>query len=125
MRKLPKIVFIIIVTLATSWLTSIAYGHTNDTAQLNGSTGAGPEITPAIQADAPAATFYGSAIGAATPGDLFYINAADIAEDMAFTLYLSNTDQLIHYLEYLNMDIAVYCEVTPGQWEKVTSSGLC
>jgi hypothetical protein len=125
MRKLLKIFFIIIIaTLAASGLTSIAFGHTNNTAQLNGSTSAGPEITPALQADAPAAIFYGSAIGTITPGDLFYINAADIAVDMAFTLYLSNTDQLIPYLAYLNMEIAVYHEITPGQWERVTLPGL-
>ena len=125
MRKTFKILFIVIlVALAASLLTSVAYGHTNGATQLNGSTTAGPEITPALKTDAPAAAFYGSAIGAVIAGDLFYINATDINVDMVFTLYLSNTDQLIHYLAYLNLEIAVYREIAPGQWEKATLAGL-
>ena len=119
MRKLFKIILItIILATAASWVTSVAYGHDNAGAQLSGSTQQGIEITVAPVAAAPAATFYGGAIGSVTPGDLFYINAADAPQDITVNLYLTNVDQLVHNLRYLNLKVVVYYEVSPGQWEK-------
>jgi hypothetical protein len=118
-RKLAKIAIIAILMItAASWLTSVAYGQNNDTLQLNAENGQDIQITPALPEDAPAATFYGNAIGSVAAGDLFYINAANATPDITVNLYLTNVDQLVHNLRYLNLEVGVFREVSPDQWEK-------
>jgi hypothetical protein len=120
MRNLVKVAIIaILVIMAVSWLTTTAFGHDNDSLQLNAAAAEGPVITPAPLADAPAVTFFGNAIGTVTPGDLFYIDSSNVSMDLEFTLYLTNADQLTPSLAYLHLNIAVYRETTPGQWEKL------
>jgi hypothetical protein len=99
-----------------SWLTSIAYAQTAlDSGQAEISVEAAPAST------APAATFFGKAIGGITPGDLFYINATNSPQDMTISLYITNADVLIHYLRYLTLRVGFYVEDGNGQWQKVTS----
>jgi hypothetical protein len=120
MKKLLKIAIIaILMIIAASWLTTVAYGHNNDALQLNTENGQGIQITPAPQEDAPAATFYGNAIGGVTAGDLFYINTANTTPDITINLNLTNTDNLVHTLRYMNLEVGIYREDSPGQWEKV------
>jgi hypothetical protein len=120
MKKLLKIAFIaMMMIIAASWLTTVAYGHDNNNLQLNGEPAQDIQITSALTEDAPAATFYGNAIGGVTPGDLFYINAANTAPDITVNINLTNTDRLVHILRYMNLEIGIYGETTPGQWEKV------
>jgi hypothetical protein len=119
MRKLLKIAIIAILMItAASWLTSVAYGQNNDALQLNVENGQDIQITPALPEEAPAATFYGNAIGGVTAGNLFYINTANTTQDITVNLYLTNAEQLIHTLRYMNLEVGIYREVNPGQWEK-------
>ena len=107
-----------LMVTAVSWLTTVAYGHNNDNLQINAAKGTDIQITPAPQQDAPAATFYGSAIGGVTAGDLFYIDSANTTPDFTATLYLTNVEQLVHNLRYMTLEVGVYREVGPDQWEK-------
>jgi hypothetical protein len=97
-------------------LTSIAYAQT---ALDSGQAEIGIEAAPASAA--PAATFFGKAIGGVTPGDLFYINATNSPQDMTISLYITNADELIHYFRYLIFKVAVYVEDIDGQWKQITS----
>lgn len=120
MRRLLKVIAaIILIATAVSWLTSVAYGQTNDTAQLHTTTIPGLEITATPQSDAPAATFYGNAIGSVKSGDLFFINAVNVPQDMTLNLYITNIDQMVPVLRYMTLEIIIYREDAAGQWEKV------
>jgi hypothetical protein len=91
-------------------LTPVAYGQTNDA-------GAAPiQIEPADPAAAPTAQFYGGAICAITPGDLFYLNAADTPMDINATLTITNPENLVHYFRYLILNIVVYADDNNGNW---------
>jgi hypothetical protein len=105
--------------IAASWLTTVAYGHNNDALQINAENGQDIQITPAPQEDAPAATIYGNAIGSITAGDLFFIYTANTTPDITVNLNLTNTDSLVHTLRYMNLEVGIYRENNPGQWEKV------
>ncbi len=119
MRKIGKIILIaLLVTVITSWITTVAYGHENASATLDATIDEGISVEPAPVAEAPNAHVYRNYIGGINPGNLFYINAADVRQDMAITVSLTNADRLIHCFNYLNLEIGVYFEVTPGQWEK-------
>jgi hypothetical protein len=123
---MKKVIIIIMVTVmvltVASWLTSTAFGHTNDDVAL-GSTIAEGNITveAAPLEAAPSVTFFGSAIGGVEPGDLFYVSANNSPLDFTINLYITNADQLIHYLKYLILKVTVYVEDAGGQWLPVTS----
>ena len=99
-----------------SWLTSAVFGQTNsDTGQTDIQvTAAPPEALPSID-------FIGNAIGGVKAGDLFYVDTTDSPLDMSLELYITNPDELIHYLRYLILKVAVYVEDTDGQWQLITS----
>ena len=119
MRRLIKVILVTIIIMVTaSWLTSIAYGHTSDSTPLNATTEPGVTVAAAPLADAPSATFYGNAIGTITSGDLFYIDSANVTQDISVTLYITNVDNLIHHFKFLTLKVAVYYEVGEGQWER-------
>ncbi len=102
--------------LIVSWLTSTAYGQTNgDTEQ------AGIQVQAAPPEALPIVDFIGNAIGGVTGGDLFYIDAAGSPLDISLELYITNPDELIHYLRYLILKVAVYVEDTGGQWRQIIS----
>ncbi len=102
--------------LAVSWIIPAAYGQTNsDTEQTDIKVEAAPpEALPKVD-------FYGNAIGGVKAGDLFYIDAAGSPLDISLDLYITNPDELIHYLRYLILKVAVYVESADGQWQQITS----
>ncbi|MFC1914544.1 hypothetical protein ACFLXF_04655, partial [Chloroflexota bacterium] len=108
--------FIMLATLLlTPW--PVAYAYDNDIAEQ-----APIQIEAAAASAAPAWYAYGGAVGGVSaPGDLFYIDVADSAVDTLFTLYLTNTDELIHYYRYLILRVGVYVQNDTGQWEKATT----
>lgn len=117
MRKTLKFILItVMLLLAVSWLTSIAYGQTNGEAEQTGI-----QVEAAPPEKAPTASFFGNAIGGVTGGDLFYINATNYQPDMSVDLYITNADELVHYLRYLILKVAVYKEDTDGQWQQIIS----
>lgn len=119
MRKLLKVALIaILIMAAASWITSMAYGHDNNTFQLDATIQEGIRVEPAPAAAAPSAAFYGNAICTITPGDLFYINAANITQDITATLYITNTAEMVSLFRYMALNVAVYIQTAEGQWEK-------
>lgn len=117
MRKtLRFFLTILMLLLAVSWVTSVAYGQTNGDAKQTDI-----HIEPAPPEVSPKADIFGNAIGGVTAGDLFYIDAAGSPLDISLDLYITNPDELIHYLRYLILKVAVYTEVTDGQWQQITS----
>ncbi len=119
MRKLIKIILIaILVTAAASWLTSVAYGHNNDSIRLDGSINEGIRVEAAPLEAAPSITCHGGAIGSVIRGDLFYIDSTNITQDINVNLTITNADELIHYFKYMTLKVVVYYEVGEGQWEK-------
>jgi hypothetical protein len=119
MWKIGIVILIVITALCfLPRLTSIAYGQTN-----------GNEGKPAVQVTAagssaaPSAEFFGKAIGSVTPGDLFFVDAAGNPGEITLSLYITNTGELIHYLRYLTVHVAVYVEDSPGQWTKSQING--
>lgn len=77
-------------------------------------------IEAAEPAAAPKLNAYGNAIGGVTPGDLFHIESANSTVDTLYTLYITNTDELIHCYRYMNLNIGIYVQTGIDQWEKVT-----
>ena len=112
MRKVLKLTLVVAVLLLLPWLTSIAYGNSNDAPAP-----AGVRVAAAGQAAAPQATFLGDAHGSVTPGDLFYIDATGSPHDMAISLYITNADELTHYLRYFILRVTVYSASEDGQWQ--------
>ena len=105
-----------------SWLTSTAYGQNNDNATLAVTAANGEiKVEAAPPANTPAATFFGNTIGGVTACDLFYVNATDSPLDISVDLYIANPNELIHYLKYLILKVAVYVEDIDGQWKQITS----
>ena len=117
MRKILQFIFIIvIIPVVASWLIPTAYGQTNsDTEQSD------IYVEAAPPGAAPSVTFFGNAIGGVTGGDLFYINADSYQPDISMALYITNTNELIHYLRYLILKVVVYVEDIDGQWKPITS----
>lgn len=119
MRKLFTIIIItLLIAIAASWATTVAYGHTNDSLQLNGTINDGILVEAAPPETAPAVTLFGSAISSVTPGDLFFIDSTNVTQDISITMTLTNADALVHYLKYMTLKVVVYYEVAPGQWQK-------
>jgi hypothetical protein len=70
----------------------------------------------------PAYTVFGRAIGGVTtPGDLFYINAANNGADIKATLYLTNAQELVNHYSYLILRVGVYVE-SDGEWQQASGS---
>lgn len=117
MRKTLKFfLLILMLLLAASWVTSIAYGQTRgDASQTD------IQVEAAPPEASPKADIFGNAIGGVTAGDLFYVDATGIPLDISLDLYITNPDELIHYLRYLILKVGVYTEDTDGQWQQITS----
>ncbi len=107
-----KLLFpVIAALLLTPWPVAYAYDEamavdTPMTLQV-----ADPAASPSLQA-------YGHAIGSVTPGDLFYIDISETPADTFYTLYITNTDELIRYYRYMNLNIGVYVQTGIDKWEK-------
>jgi hypothetical protein len=112
--KALKFTLVVAALLTLPWLTSIAYGNSH------GSSAAGEaRVEVAERAAAPQATFFGGAFGSVTPGDLFYIDATGSPGDLAVDLYLTNAQELTHYLRYLILKVSVYSESADGRWRQI------
>jgi hypothetical protein len=117
MRKIVTFIIIAIIGLVLiPRLASAAYGQDN--------AGTAKPAVPVIAAEpsaAPAAVFYGHAIGSVSPGDLFYVDATGKAADITLSLYITNNDELMHYLKYLTLKVAIAVRDVDGQWTCVNT----
>lgn len=116
-RLLKRVFPLIAISLLASW--SVDYAH--------GSAAVGQQaiqIEVAEAAAVPSLTAYGGAIGGVTHGDLFYIDATHSPSDIRATLYITNTQELIHYYRYLTLKVGIYTQSDAGEWRQgVTSNG--
>ncbi len=109
-----KLIFLLLALLALApWPVAYAYGSDTAGQAPIPAEAAPPEAAPKWNA-------FGGAIGGITPGDLFYIDTSHTTADMAVTLYLTNTDELIHCYRYLTLRVSIYVETGAGRWEKTT-----
>lgn len=109
-----KVLPILAILLLTPW--PIAYAYDNAaTAQET------VQVQAADSLALPSWSVFGRAIGGVTtPGDLFYIDAGDYVADIAVTLHVTNTQELLHYYRYLILKIGIYVESNSGGWKKAT-----
>ncbi|MGD1118693.1 MAG: hypothetical protein ABR886_04330 [Dehalococcoidales bacterium] len=118
MRKIATFIFILIIGLVLiPRLTSIAYS------QDSAATKPSVPVTAAEPSAVPAAVFYGHAIGSISPSDLFYVDATGKPTDITLSLYITNTDELIHHLRYLTLRVSVEMRDADGRWTNVQTSG--
>ena len=96
----------------------IAYAHD----YTNGNTGQDAvQIEIAPPAVMPHWQVFGRAIGGVeTPGDLFYVDASEQSSNMEVTLYLTNTNQLVHCYSYLILEVGIYVEDNDNGWTEAT-----
>ena len=115
--KMKMIFPLLAIFLLTPWPVAYAYD--------NAMAGQAPiQIEVAETSAAPNWTAFGGAIGGATPGDLFYIDATNNAVDTLATIHLTNADKLINYYRYLILEVGIYVQNGTGQWQKAaTGSG--
>lgn len=99
--------------LLTPW--PVAYAYDNGMAELQR-----VQIEGAESSATPTMKVFGRAIGSVTPGDLFYIDTRGNSADALATLYLTNTDELIHYYRYLILKVGLYVESNNGVWKKAS-----
>lgn len=116
MRK--RLIFLLLAMLLLApWPVAYAYDNA----------GTGPEpvrIDVAPPSAAPGWKVYGGAIGSVpSPGDLFYIDTTGNAADISATLYLTNTDELVHYYRYLILRVGVYRQDDTGWQRAVRGNG--
>ena len=117
MKRLFRFILILVLaSLVGSWLIPAAYGQIN-----NGSEHSGIQVEAAPPEASPVVNFWGNAIGGVSGGDLFYVNASDTPVDFSLELYITNSNELIHYLKYLILKVGIYVEDADGQWNRVTS----
>ena len=113
-KKFLKRIFpFIAILLLAPW--PIAYGYAASGAATGQET---PQITVAESSAAPSVSVFGKAISGVKAGDLFYINTANQTSDIKFTLYITNTPELIHNYRYLILKVGVYVKDNSGGWIK-------
>ena len=84
----------------------------------------GAIIEVAQASAAPSAIAFERAIGAITPGDLFYIDTTGTTADITATLHLTNTQELVHSYRYMTLKVGVYVQTDSGEWgEAATRNG--
>ena len=108
---------ILALALLTPW--PVAYAYENN---LAGASVMRVDVTAAPDAAAPRCNVYGKAIGSVTPGDLFYVDAADSSADSIITLLITNADELSRCYRYLTLRVGVYIQTGDNQWQKLTDS---
>ncbi len=108
---------VLAILLLTPW--PVAYAYNN-----NAMASQGPVLIEAAPSSvAPHMQVFGKAIGGVTAGDLFYVDSANSTADIPVTLYITNTDELIHYYRYLTLRVNVYVQTGAEQWERVADNG--
>ena len=105
---------IIVLLLLAPW--PVAYAHDVSDGVVGEET---VRIEVAEESVKPTWTAFGKAIGGVTPGELFYIDAADNAADIQATLYITNAQELIGCYKHLILKVGVYAESNSGEWEIV------
>jgi len=105
---------IIALVLLAPWPVAYAYDYTNGPASQNA-----VQIETAEASAQPTWQVVGKTISGVTPGDLFYIDATNNGADIQTTLYITNTQELVHNYRNLILKIGVYAETSSGEWEQV------
>jgi hypothetical protein len=109
-----NVIFILLAALLlTPWPVAYAYG---DSIGVNSTV----QIVAAEQDAMPKWNAYGGAIGSVIPGDLFYIDTDNATVDNTFTLYITNTNELVQDYRYITLNIGIYIQKNNGEWEKIT-----
>jgi hypothetical protein len=117
-RASLKIIFpIVSFLLLAPWPVAYAYADNSGNSAPDF-----VQVTPATTEAAPSINTCSGTISSVTPGDLFCINAAGSNADMEATLYLTNSDELVHYYRYAIMKVGVYVQDSEGGWQKATNS---
>ena len=116
-RWIKRVFPIIALLLLTPWPVAYAYDSTDGMPSQDAI-----QIEVAEASVAPSMTVFGKAIGGVTPGDLFYIDATDNPADIVATLYLTNTQELIHHYRYLILKVGVYAESASGEWDEASTA---
>ena len=112
---MKKLIFpIVAALLLTPWPVAYAY-EAGETLQ------ASSNVIAAEPAAAPQINAYGNAIGGVTPGDLFYIETANVTTDTQVALHITNTDELVNSYRYMNLNIGIYVQDEEGGWEKIST----
>jgi hypothetical protein len=112
-KKLLKRIFpLIAVLLLAPW--PIAYGYEASGAAAEQDTA---QITIAEASAAPSVAVFGKAISGVESGDLFYIDATNNTADIQVTLYITNTEELIHNYRYIILKVGVYAQGDDGEWK--------
>lgn len=78
------------------------------------------KIEAAELSDVPQMNVFRRAIGSVMPGNLFYVDTSRTSADTVATLYLTNTEELIHHYRYLTLKVGLYVESNDGVWEKAS-----
>ncbi len=113
MKRPPKFILVVVALLMLPWLTSIAYANSNgDPAPSK------VQVEVADRAGVPEAIFFGLSFGSITPCDLFYINVTNSPNNFEVNLYITNAEEITHYLKYLILKISIYSMNKNSQWEQ-------
>ena len=111
-RFIRKIFPLLAILLLAPW--PVAYAYDNEAA-----TQGTVQIQVAEPRAAPSWSVFGRAIGGVTtPGDLFYIDTTNNSADILVTLYLTNSQELIHCYRYITLKVGVYIQTNATEWEK-------
>jgi hypothetical protein len=107
-----KLIFTLIAALLLApWTVAYAYD--------SASAATGPvTITSPEAASLPQFNVYGNAIGGVIPGDIFLVDTTGSPGDTTFTLYITNTDELVHRYRYMTLNIGTYVQNGSGEWKK-------
>ena len=116
MRKAFKFTLVVVALLTLPWLTSIAYGR-SDNCPAPGAV----RVEVADRTAAPAATFFGCASGSISPRDLFYVDATGSPRDLVVSLYITNAPELTRYLKYLILKVSVCSKSEDSRWQPTSS----
>ena len=117
-RFIKKIFPLLAVSLLVPWPIAYAQSYNGDTAGQDA-----VQIEVAEDSEKPSWSAFGRAIGGVTtPGDLFYIDAGGSPADIVVTLYIVNTQELIHCYKYLNLKVGVYVWSSTAQWQRASGA---
>ena len=83
-----------------------------------------PVTIQAVDASAaPHIQAFGHAIGSVSPGELFRVDTSATGVDTLFTLFITNTNELVNCYRYMTLNIGIYVQTNTGGWQKVTAAG--
>lgn len=112
LRKL--LIIITVVFVLSPW--PVAYAYSNGPIDQPGITISMPNTS-----DNKSFPVFGQAIGTIPAVELFYISAVNHQGDIGATLYLTNSDELVHCYRYMILECHVFVSTGNDSWEDVTS----